>query len=239
VLFRSVALTTPVFDVVLMDLQMPEMSGFEATGAIRDRERSTRSHVPIVALTAHAMAGDRERCLAAGMDGYLSKPIEVNDLIATVEQFGIHGVGPAAQPVELPLAQRVIFDEKGALTYTGGDRRLLKEVVALFRSDFPASLRRIQRALRRRDSDALRLAAHALKGAIATVGSPAGREVAAELESMAKAGSFVEAERVVDALPQLVTELERAFVAAGLAPRSVPRKVRTRARVSRTQRSRR
>ena len=93
----TIALTTPAFDVVLMDLQMPEMSGFEATHAIRERERSTGAHVPIVALTAHAMAGDRERCLAAGMDGYLSKPIEVNHLIATVEQFGTGGVPAAVQ----------------------------------------------------------------------------------------------------------------------------------------------
>jgi signal transduction histidine kinase/DNA-binding response OmpR family regulator len=235
----TVALTALAFDVVLMDLQMPEMSGFEATQAIRERERTTSAHVPIVALTAHAMAGDRERCLAAGMDGYLSKPIEVNDLIATVEQFGADGAGPTARAVEPTPVQPVIFDEKTALAYTGGDRRLLKEVVQLFRSDFPASWRRIQRALRRHDGDGLRLAAHALKGAIATVGSPAGRQATAELESMAKAGSFVEAERAVDSLQQLVKELDRAFIAAGLAPRSAARQVRTRARVTRTQRSRR
>ena len=235
----TIALTTPAFDVVLMDLQMPEMSGFEATHAIRDHERSTSTHVPIVALTAHAMAGDRERCLAAGMDGYLSKPIEVNDLIATVEQFGSDGAGPTANPVAHTPVRPVIFDEKAALAYTGDDRRLLKEVIKLFRSDVPASLRRIERALRRRDSDGLRMAAHALKGAIATVGSPAGREAAAELESMAKAGSFADAERAADALQQLVKELERAFIAAGLAPRSSARQVRTRARVTRTQRSRR
>ena len=235
----TIALTTPAFDVVLMDLQMPEMSGFEATHAIRERERSTSAHVPIVALTAHAMAGDRERCLAAGMDGYLSKPIEVDHLIATVEQFGTGSAAAAVQVAEEEPARPVVFDEKSALAYTGGDRRLLKQVIGMFRSGSAASFRRMTRALRRRDSDGLRMAAHALNGAIATAGSPAGREAAAELESMAKASRFVEAERAVDSLQQLVKELDRAFVAAGLAPRSAPRQVRTRARVTRTQRSRR
>ncbi len=235
----AIAVTTPTFDIVLMDLQMPEMSGFEATHAIRGRERSSSTHVPIVALTAHAMAGDRERCLAAGMDGYLSKPIEVNDLIATVEQFGVDGVAAPGTMVQPIATGPTIFDEQSALAYTGGDRRLLKQVISLFRSDCPASFRRIARALRRRDSDGLRMAAHALKGAIATVGSPAGRDAAAELESMAKAGNFVEAEGAADRLQQLVKELDRAFVAAGFAPRSAPRQVRTRARVTRTQRSRR
>jgi CheY-like chemotaxis protein len=73
-------------DVVLMDVQMPEMDGFEATAAIRKGERNTGKHLPIVAMTAHAMAGDKERCLAAGMDGYVSKPIRADDLFSVVEQ---------------------------------------------------------------------------------------------------------------------------------------------------------
>ncbi len=76
------------FDLVVMDVQMPEMGGFEATEAIRADERTTGQHLPIVALTAHAMQGDRARCLEAGMDGYLTKPIDVDELIATVEGFG-------------------------------------------------------------------------------------------------------------------------------------------------------
>ena len=89
------------FDVVIMDVQMPTMSGFEASAAIRERERTTGAHVPIVALTAHAMQGDRERCLQAGMDGYLSKPIDVDRLIATIEEFG-SGLVPEPPVVERP-----------------------------------------------------------------------------------------------------------------------------------------
>ncbi len=74
------------FDIVLMDLQMPELDGFEATAAIREREAGTNTHVPIIALTAHAMKGDRERCLAAGMDGYATKPIQLEELRNVIAQ---------------------------------------------------------------------------------------------------------------------------------------------------------
>jgi CheY-like chemotaxis protein len=234
----AIASAATGFDVVLMDLQMPEMSGFEATHEIRERERGGDVHLPIVALTAHAMAGDRERCLAAGMDGYLSKPIEVNDLITTVERFGGNGAAPVGARRE-PSAPRVAtFDEKTALAYTGGDRQLLKEVIDLFRKDSPAALRRIERALHKRDGDALRLAAHALKGAIATVGSSAGRETAAELEMMAKSSRFTDGERVYAHLRELVRELDAAFVAAGLVTRTAARTTRIRRRATRTKRSR-
>jgi PAS domain S-box-containing protein len=228
--------TQSPFEVLLMDLQMPEMSGFEATHAIRERERESGGHLPIVALTAHAMVGDRERCLAAGMDGYLSKPIDVNDLIATVERFGAEH---ASRPAEAPLTDAaVVFDEEAALAYAGGDRRLLKQVVELFRSDSPLSFRKIDRALRSRDSEALRMAAHSLKGAIATVGSPAGRKAAANLESMARSHQFADAEQVFGDLRELVGRLDEAFVAAGLVSRSGPRRVASRIRARRPKRSR-
>jgi len=131
-----------------------------------------------------------------------------------------------------------VFDEKVALGYTGGDRKLLKQVIGLFRSDSPASLRRIDRALRRRDSEALRMAAHALKGAIATVGSQAGRDAAAELETMARSNRFGDAERICGDLRHLVKQLDEAFAAAGLVSRPARRQARTRARAPRKRRSR-
>jgi PAS domain S-box-containing protein len=233
----AVAAAPAPFHVLLMDLQMPEMSGFEATHAIRERERDSGVHLPIVALTAHAMAGDRERCLAAGMDGYLSKPIDVNELIATVERFGRGHANDV--PPETPLTDAaVVFDEEAALAYAGGDRRLLKQVVDLFRSDSPLSFRKIDRALRSRDSEGLRMAAHSLKGAIATVGSPAGKKAAADLELMARSHQFADAEQVFGDLRELVGRLDEAFLAAGLVSRSGPRRVASRPRARRPRRSR-
>jgi len=222
------------FDAVLMDVQMPEMSGFEATQAIREHEIQSGFHVPIVALTAHAMAGDRERCLAGGMDGYLSKPIEVNDLVATVERLGSgegSPVGHSAQPKTLS-----IFDERTALAHTGGDRRLLKQIIKLFRADSPTSLKRIDRALRGRDSEALRMAAHAIKGAIATVGSSAGRDAAAQLETQARSSNWLEAERARDELRKVIRQLDEAFASADLLSRGAKGRPRN-VKVTRRKRS--
>jgi PAS domain S-box-containing protein len=207
------------FDVVLMDLQMPEMSGFEATQAIRDRERRTRRHVPIVALTAHAMQGDRERCLSAGMDGYLAKPIDGVALIATVEEFAD---GKPRADRSLPTAARardVVFDQDAALAHSAGNRQLLVEMIALFRADAPSYVRRIAKALKARDGESLRLAAHGLKGALATVGSERGRELAATLEQIGRDGRFADATGTLARLKDHLRLLEDAFVARRFVPR--------------------
>jgi PAS domain S-box-containing protein len=220
------------YDLVLMDLQMPEMGGFEAAQAIREQEAGSARRLPLVALTAHAMQGDRERCLEAGLDGYLSKPIDVDELISTVESFGAGSEEPpkAAQP-----AANEVFDERAALAYAGGDRRLLAEVIELFHSDYPSSFRQIDRALQRQDSEALRMAAHRLKGAVATVGAPAGRQAAAELEERARASDFTEAERAYAKLRGEIEKLDEAFAAAGLGPRS-PRRSKARSTPARARR---
>jgi CheY-like chemotaxis protein len=233
------------FDAILMDLQMPEMSGLEATHAIRAFEKTRGGRVPIVALTAHAMQSDRDRCLAAGMDGYLSKPIDVDELIATVEALS-EGAAPVERNERAEETSDAIFDERVALTHTGGDRDLLRDVIALFRSDSPSSLRRVERAVRGRDAEALRAAAHALKGSIAIVGSKAGRELAAELEQMGRDSQLDAAQSALEKLRDTLRLLNEAFVGAGLASRTRrataarhPRRAAARKRVSHVENPRR
>ncbi|HSA54339.1 MAG TPA: Hpt domain-containing protein, partial [Gemmatimonadaceae bacterium] len=162
--------------------------------------------------TAHALRGDRERCLEAGMDDYLPKPIDIDQLTVAVERVGAGGVaettsGPAAPAVET-------FDETAALRYTGGDRRLLRRALGLFQSDYPASLRRMKRAIARGDGEALRQSAHALKGAAATVGGGAVRQSAAALEKAAHDGDFERAHVEYGRLQEEIRRLEEALAAS-------------------------
>lgn len=208
------------FDLIVMDLQMPEMGGLEATQVIRQREAGTGRRVPIVALTAHAMQGDRDRCFAGGMDEYLSKPIDTPLLIATVEGMG--DPGPRAAAPEPGATTTTghdsppVFDEPAALRRAGDDRRLLKELIALYRADAPVTVRQIAKALAARNAEALRVAAHTLKGSVATVGGARARQAAATLEDFGKAGSLNGADAALAALRTELSKLDQAFVAARL-----------------------
>jgi signal transduction histidine kinase/DNA-binding response OmpR family regulator len=153
------------FDVVLMDIQMPDMGGFEATAVIRQRERATGGHIRVVAMTAHAMTGDRERCLASGMDGYLSKPIEPAMLYATVEdEAGMSVAGTSDRPASTAPVDRAQLMER-----LGGDEQLLADVVQVFLRDCPERLAAIRAAVEARDAERIRTSAHALKGVAANL----------------------------------------------------------------------
>jgi signal transduction histidine kinase/DNA-binding response OmpR family regulator len=142
------ALEKQTFDLILMDVQMPEMDGFEATAAIREKEKATGTHVPIVAMTAHAMAGDRERCLAAGMDNYVSKPIRSQELFAAIAGF-------APAPGSLGAENRIdkkedgVRDESALLTRPDGDTELLKELVDSFLETSSGEMQEIRDAIAR------------------------------------------------------------------------------------------
>jgi two-component system sensor histidine kinase/response regulator len=162
---------------VLMDVQMPEMSGLEATAAIRERERRAGGpggHVRIVAMTAHAMTGDRERCLAAGMDGYLSKPIDRRTLFAVVEK---NSAGTTDEAIAAPP-----LDRAGMLERLGGDEALAGDVIGLFIQDCPNQLAAIRAAVGRQSGEDIRKAAHALKGAAANLSASALFDATATLE---------------------------------------------------------
>jgi CheY-like chemotaxis protein len=168
------ALEREPFDVVLMDVQMPEMDGFKATATIRALEAITGRHVPIVALTAHAMDGDAERCLAAGMDGYLAKPLRPEDVSRTIVRLA----SGHAMPPPAPAA-----DAASALAAVGGDRGLLAELVALFLGDSPRRLGDLRAAVESGDERAIHRGAHSLKAAVATFGGRRAQLLAAELEA--------------------------------------------------------
>jgi len=195
------------FDVVLMDVQMPEMDGFEATAEIREREKASGSgHVRIIAMTAHAMAGDRDRCLRAGMDGYLSKPLDPQLLRAVVEEeAGVGGLRP-------------VFEREAALERLGGDTQLLSEVIRLFLADCPLRLAAMKMALDTRDADAIAKEAHQLKGAAGNLSVIGLFETAAILEQLGNDRRFDAAEaawrRLSDEAAYALDELRRHEAAA-------------------------
>jgi CheY-like chemotaxis protein len=177
------AVEREAFDLILMDVQMPEMGGFEATAIIREREARSGEHIRIVAMTAHAMTGDRERCLAAGMDGYLSKPINQSLLFDVVEQ-GVPGVvGQVAPP-----APPAVFNESELMNRLGGDVDLLTEVVRVFLDDCPRRLLAIKNAVDLRDGELIRTTAHALKGAAGTMAAGGVFAAAQTLERLGTEG---------------------------------------------------
>ena len=219
------------FDLVLMDVQMPELDGLETTAAIRERERATGGHLPIVAVTAHAMKGDAERCLAAGMDAYVAKPLQPGELqaaIARVLGTGAEDLPAAAATVPAPG----VVDFPRLLERVGGDRKALAQLVRIFRADSPSQLARVRKAIRAGDASALRSAAHAVKGAVANFAAPSATEAAARLQHMGDTGHLAGAD---GALERLEREIGRVLEALHEAAPGPPRKPPARPRATRAK----
>jgi PAS domain S-box-containing protein len=198
------------FDVVLMDVQMPEMDGLEATRLIREREAGTGRHVPIIAMTAQAMKGDRDRCLAAGMDSYLSKPIRSRQVLEAIER-ATAGRGEAVRdagsgsPTVAPSSDRPAddggsghdrfrLDRASALAAVDGDPELLRDVAEAFLVEAPQLLAQAEAAFEAKDAAALKAAAHTLKGASSSFGEHPAVGRALAVEKAAKAGDYAAAE---------------------------------------------
>jgi signal transduction histidine kinase/CheY-like chemotaxis protein len=226
------ALEREPFDLVLMDVQMPIMDGFTATAHIRAREQASGGHLPIVALTAHAMKGDRERCLAAGMDGYLAKPLRATELFEAIDQFSTAGgqVPTIPEPnTPANTATSVLdartsfgptgepdFDEAVALAEVGGNAKLLGELVVLFLQDCPRLMAEIGDAVSRGDAACLRRAAHTLRGAASTFCAPAACDAALRLETLGRTGNMTDADEAYLTLHKAMQRLRTAL--AQLAP---------------------
>jgi CheY-like chemotaxis protein len=195
-------LDTDEFDVILMDLQMPEINGFEATARIRQKERGTDRHIPIIALTAHALKGDRERCIEAGMDDYVSKPIEGKKLFDVVETAVRRGRrangngGPHKPPLDLD-ALIENFD---------GDRELVSMLAGVLEDSCSCQLSEMNDAVTRGDAEGLARAAHKLKGSVANFCADAAVDAANRLEGIAQTGNLSIA---AGALAVLEKEIER------------------------------
>lgn len=212
------ALDDQPFDLVLMDVQMPQMDGLEATAVIRAKEKRSGRRVPIIAMTAHAMKGDRERCLEAGMDDYVSKPIRAQQLFQTIENLlqphhttatpAPAGQGDAGQPNATEL-----IDWSAALATVQGDQRLLVDLLQTFLGECPELMAQIRQAIETQDGAQLQLAAHTLKGALRSLGVEAVEQHVQRLETSGQDQSFNGAAESLAALDDHLNRLRPQLVA--------------------------
>ena len=226
------ALDKQDFDLVLMDIQMPVMDGYAATAAIRKREMGSQHHMPIVAMTAHAMAGDRERCLKAGMDAYVAKPFRPQELFRVVEDIDLplpsgrrsavteEGRREGAPPkVERDGAGTAEFDRAEALARVGGSEELLRDLVELFRSECPKQMDEIRRQQAAGDLAGLSRAAHALKGSVSMFAAQKAYDAALRIEKMGRAGDVSDFDDawhdLQTAIDRLISAFDREFAREG------------------------
>jgi PAS domain S-box-containing protein len=194
------ALRSSRYDLILMDCQMPEMDGYEATGVIRTMETERGRHTPIIAMTANAMAGDRERCIAAGMDDYLSKPVGIEQLRVKIQRWLPEL--PAAQHAIIedqpaPVAKSPVMDDKALdkirALQMEGEPDLLSEIIASYLGDAPVQLEAIHRAVAAGDAEGLHRSAHSMKSSSANLGATVLSSLCKELEEMGRSGDLRQA----------------------------------------------
>jgi len=212
------------FDLILMDLQMPEMGGFEATAIIRQKESSTRTHIPIIAMTAEAMTGDRERCLAAGMDDYVAKPVRSADLYAAVEANTPTAVGPSADNQATAAvsatadggdeASQPSLDWQKAVKHLDHNEALLRDMAEMFFAEGPKLMERIRHAMAQGNAPELHRAAHTLKGSAQIFAAGPTVAAALRLETLGREGTLTEADDAWTDLDNAMAQLLPALKAS-------------------------
>lgn len=212
------ALESESFDLILMDIQMPVMDGFTTTMAIREREKRLGGHLPIVALTAHAMKGDRERCLAAGMDAFVTKPLRVKDLFDTIAgilpRFGMNASIPDSQspiPTSRERSDEDVFDPARALARVEGDRALLGRMIQLFFAQYQKLLPEIRSSGEQGEGKRLERAAHKLRGSMGSFGASSAISAVHRLEMMGRNADYPLFGRALEELEHEVRRLQVAL----------------------------
>ncbi|WP_263351800.1 MHYT domain-containing protein [Acidicapsa acidisoli] len=196
------ALAKDSYDLILMDVQMPEMDGIAATIALREMEKVTGNHQPVVALTAMVIKGDREKCMAAGMDGYISKPIRQHELDEILDSVAANL--PASQIGETPKVAPTgeWVDETDLMERIGGDVEFLSELTEVFRKEYPIQLSAARTAFAKGDAEGLMRAGHTLRGALANLGATTPCQTASSIEKFADQREFSKAGKALDQLEQ-------------------------------------
>ena len=193
------------FDLVLMDINMPELDGFETTKSIREKENASGDHIPIIAITAHALKGDRERCLEAEMDGYISKPIQSRELFEIIDKV-IFANQKAKMGKKIVRHEGKFLDKAEVLERLGGDLELTGEIVRLFYEDSANLMGELQQAIAFEDAAKVERLAHSLKGAVSNFDAKDAYEAALNLEKIGRTGSISQAD---EAYAKLEKEIER------------------------------
>ncbi len=209
------------FDAILMDVHMPGINGYEATARIRQIEQTTGTHVPIIAMTANAMKGDREQCLAAGMDDYIAKPLRSTELFHVVEQFSrrttLQETAPAAPALEAPTSRPQTEEppfDLAEFRESTGDEKLMRKLVSIFAEDSQKYLRKAEKALIVGKAKPLYEAAHSLKGMIGVYAARKALTLSSELCEYAHAGDLKGARLMLDQLKKECALLGEALIAS-------------------------
>lgn len=210
------------FDIVLMDLEMPDCDGLEATRRLRDGEAGPQNReVPVVAMTAHALSGVRQRCLEAGMNGYLTKPLDFQALDALLAHIADQAPPPASPPTE-PAETTDVLETDKALARLDGDTDLLKELEDDFVRQYPRKLRLIARCLEQENWEEAALAAHSLKNIAGAVGAEPARQLAGQLEAALRQGDAQNAQDLRQRLTRFLREAESALTHRSASPDPTP-----------------
>jgi len=207
------ALAEKSYDLVLMDCQLPDLDGYEATRRIRRSVSTVRNRdIPIIATTAHALAGDREKCLDAGMNGYISKPLRPEALEQEIERWTGLASAPLDHPAPMPPSARspyhevVVFDQEDFVERLMGNEELARRIAREFVDDMPHQIALLAQAVKNLDATEVRMVAHSIKGVAANVGGLEMREAAWKLEQTGGATDLIAA---AAALPELTASFER------------------------------